>query len=203
MGTLSNCLSVCLSLSLSLFPSLLLCTIPHIQEHNFITWVLSPSVCLSVCLSPSFLLCTIPHIQEHNFITWVLSPSVCLSVSILLIMHNTTYLGAQFYNMGTQHGNLHHSPVTTSRVTYFIMWVNSGTCDSRSYKLQERGKNMFHHLHLRYYHHISSPTPLPPLVTRIPSTSSPPPTRSHQQHHQHVDTTTTNILSPTPPTSRH
>ena len=203
MGTLSLCLSVCLP------PSY------YAQYHIFRSIILlhgyslQLSVCLSVCLSlfPSLLLCTIPHIQEHNFITWVLSPSVCLSVclsvSLLLIMHNTTYLGASFYKMGTQHGNLHHSPVTTSRVTYFIMWVNSGTCDSRSYKLQERGKNMFHHLHLRYYHHISSPAPLPPLVTHIPSTSSPPPTRSHQQHHQHVDTTTTNILSPTPPTSRH
>ena len=34
---------------------------------------------------------------------------------------------AYFYYTGTQHGNLHQSPVTMSKVTYFTMQAYTGT----------------------------------------------------------------------------
>ena len=42
-------------------------------------------------------------------------------------MHNNTGFGAYLYSVGTQHGNLYQSSVTTSRVTYFILQADTGT----------------------------------------------------------------------------
>ena len=45
-------------------------------------------------------------------------------------MHNDTCFGSFLYSVGTQHWNLYQSCVTTSRVTYFTLGADTGTCIS-------------------------------------------------------------------------
>ena len=50
----------------------------------------------------------------------------------MLTQKNNTYFGAYLYAVGTQHGNMLQLSVTTSRVTYFILRVHTGTGVSHS-----------------------------------------------------------------------
>ena len=45
---------------------------------------------------------------------------------------NNTCFKAYLYSTDSQHGNLHQSSLTTSRVTYFILQADTGTCVSHS-----------------------------------------------------------------------
>ena len=66
----------------------------------------------------------ISHKNQYNtqFSTLREKPLHCINHKyISIIMHNNTCFGACLYSMRTQHGNLHQSHVTTSRVTYFIL----------------------------------------------------------------------------------
>ena len=51
--------------------------------------------------------------------------------------HSNTHFGAYLYSAGTQHGNLHQSSATISKVTYLILCVQTEACVSHSY----HGKN--------------------------------------------------------------
>ena len=42
--------------------------------------------------------------------------------------------------MGTQNGNLHKLSVTTSRMSYFILQADTGTCFSHSYHMESFGE---------------------------------------------------------------
>ena len=52
-------------------------------------------------------------------------------MSLTIKVHNNTCSEAYIYFVGKQHGNLHQSCVTTSRVTYFSLQAHTGTCISR------------------------------------------------------------------------
>ena len=50
-----------------------------------------------------------------------------------IVMHNNTcFIGVYLYYVGTQHGNVHQSSVTRSRVTSFILRADTETCVSNS-----------------------------------------------------------------------
>ena len=47
------------------------------------------------------------------------------------LMHNGTCFEDYLYSVGAEHGNLHQSSVTITRVTYFNLRADTGTCISR------------------------------------------------------------------------
>ena len=51
-----------------------------------------------------------------------------------------TCFGAYSYSAVTQHGNLHQSSVTMSRVAYFILRVQTGTCTGHSQHREHSGE---------------------------------------------------------------
>ena len=57
-----------------------------------------------------------------------------------VMMRNDTCFEAYLYSAGTQHVNLRHSSVTTSRVTYFILQADARTCVSHSQHSKNSGE---------------------------------------------------------------
>ena len=62
------------------------------------------------------------------------------NISLTFTMHNNTSFGAYLCSMGIQHGNLHQSSLTTSRVTYFYPILFCGPTQESALTTSNPGK---------------------------------------------------------------